>query len=55
MRKLVFRVRVLKKIYIIYVYGSGSGRVCIIPALNSNPLRVGFLKPKPAPFVSWVG
>ena len=59
-------VRVFKffNIYIyIYIYtgqvwvecgGSGLGLVCIIPTLNPNPLRVGFLKPKPAPFASRV-
>ena len=56
MRKLVFIVRVFIFIFnIIYVYGSGSGRVYIIPELDPNLLRVGFLKPKPAPFALQVG
>ena len=45
----------LKFFIIIYVYRLGLGRVCIIPALDPNPLQVGFLKPKPTPFALQVG
>ena len=40
---------------IIYVYRSSSGRVCIIPAPDPNPLQVGFLKSKPALFTLRLG
>ena len=32
-----------------------AGRVCIIPELDLNPLRVESLEPKPALIISWVG
>ena len=55
----ILRVRVFNFfLNIIYVYGSGSGWVCIIPKPDSNPFRVFIyllLKPKPATFASPIG
>ena len=44
----ISRVRGFKFFFnIIYVYGSGPDRICIIPGHDPNPFRVFLLKPNP--------